>query len=169
MPRSRSLVVALLSLLIFGSNRSHAQSATPATSGVTGTTSSIGRAFAGAVLGGAAGALAGGVAGTAVGSNDCYDRGNPDTCRWLEGLVIGGALGITVGIPVGAHLLNRRHGPLAWSLLASVGIATAGAIAFHQADLHARGAGRGTLLSGILIAVPVLQVVTSTVIEVRGR
>ncbi len=125
------------------------------------------RSFLGALAGGAAGALVGGVAGAWIGGNRCVDAGNPDSCYLLLGTVTGLAVGMTIGTPLGAHLLNRRRGDLRTGLLASTAIAGAGLVAFRAADINVRGSARPATLNAILVAVPVLQVATATVIEGR--
>jgi hypothetical protein len=130
----------------------------------------VGRALGGSVLGGAAGALLGGVAGAYIGGNRCVDAGNPDSCYGLEGLALGTAVGFTLGAPVGAHVANRRAGSLGWSLLASATIAAAGATALRIADERPPGTARGILVGAVAISVPVLQVLSATLIETRtGR
>jgi hypothetical protein len=149
-----------------------AQAAPPAAAptSVGAPRSSAGRALAGALAGGAVGALVGGLAGVYVGGNRCVDAGNPDTCYGIAGLFAGAAAGFTVGTPVGAHLLNRRQGALGPSLLTSAALAAGGVVAFQLADRHARGAARVGTLQAIVVAVPVLQLVSATVIETRtGR
>jgi hypothetical protein len=127
-----------------------------------------GRAFVGAVLGGAAGALVGGLTGLYVGSNRCYEPANPDSCDWIRGTAVGTVVGITVGTPVGAHLMNRRRGALGWSLVASAVVGGLGIIAFKAVDDPIRGESRRELRNAVLISVPVLQVITSTLIETRS-
>jgi hypothetical protein len=127
----------------------------------------VGRVAAGALLGGAAGLLAGSVTGLYVGGNRCHDPGNPDSCHWLDGLLVGAAVGVTVGTPGGAHLFNRRRGSLAWSLVASAALGVAGAAMFNAADGRPPGGGRNAMLATAVIAVPVLQVVSATIIETR--
>jgi hypothetical protein len=128
---------------------------------------STGRALTGALIGSAGGALVGGITGLWIGGNRCIDPGNPDSCDWLRGMVVGVAVGTTLGAPVGAHLLNRRRGALHYSLLASAVIAGAGIVALRAADRSAQGSRRTATLNGILIGVPVLQVIAATVIETR--
>ena len=127
----------------------------------------VGRVVAGALLGGATGLLAGGVTGLYVGGNRCNDPGNPDSCHLLDGLLVGAAVGVALGTPGGAHLLNRRRGSLAWSLVASAALGLAGAAIFNAADGRPPGGGRNAILVTAVIAVPVLQVVSATIIETR--
>jgi cyanophycinase-like exopeptidase len=138
----------------------------PAQSAVTSPASppSVARTFAGALLGGAAGTLAGGVAGAYIGGNRCSSPGNSDTCQLIEGILVGSTVGFAIGTPVGAHLLNRRRGSLAASLIVSGAIATAGIVAVRAADRQQRNG----LVRGIIVAVPIAQLVTTTAIEVKS-
>lgn len=100
----------------------------------------------GGVLGGAAGAFAGGIIG-AKAADTCED------CA-LEGLVYGLVAGGSAALPLGIHLANRRRGNYGLSLLASLAIGAAGfgaTLASHE--------------GGVMIAVPVLQLVSSIAIE----
>jgi hypothetical protein len=119
---------------------------------------STGRLVTGGLLGGVVGVAAGGLLGAFIGANSCLDEGNPDSCRAMEGLAIGGVSGGSAGIPIGVHLLNGRAGYLAPSLLASAAIAVAGGITFARADNNA-------VLVGAVVAVPVLQIASSVAIE----
>ena len=127
-----------------------------------------GRALTGALLGATAGALLGGLTGVFIGGNRCSESGNPDSCHAIDGMIVGAAVGVTLGTPVGAHLMNRRRGALPYSLLASAALAALGAVAFRAAHAHASGAQRATMQSAVVIMVPVLQIVTATVIETRS-
>ena len=129
--------------------------------------SSVGRPLIGAIAGGAAGLLVGGIAGAYIGDQHCASEGNPDSCYTIAGFFGGAAVGVTLGTPIGAHLMNRRHGNLTYSLLASTGIAVAGAIAIRQADIHVLGSSRTLVLNSLIVGVPLLQVVSSTLIESR--
>jgi hypothetical protein len=126
---------------------------------------STGRALGGALLGGAGGLLLGGVAGLYIGGGRCSDSGNPDSCSAFYGALVGAGVGLTVGIPVGAHLLNRRQGALPYSLLASAALATAGAIALQSVAETTDYPRRDKVQRTVVVAVPVLQVVTTTLIE----
>ncbi|CAN5774388.1 hypothetical protein BH23GEM9_BH23GEM9_25560 [soil metagenome] len=119
---------------------------------------STARLLAGGVLGGGAGLAAGGLIGLVIGANHCLDEGNPDSCHAMEGVVYGGTAGMTLSIPLGVHLANGREGRLAPSLLASAVIAGAGALAIVQTDSDA-------VLVGAVISVPVLQLISSVLIE----
>lgn len=129
--------------------------------------SPAGRPLAGALLGGAAGVLAGGLAGVFIGGNRCADEGNPDSCQALGGLLLGAAVGHTVGAPVGAHLLNRRQGALPASLLASVAIAGAGVAALWATDRLDQHERNNAAQISVAVAVPILQIVSSAIIEQR--
>jgi hypothetical protein len=113
------------------------------------------------LLGGVAGGLVGGITGFYIGGKRCVDPGVGETCHYLDGGAAGVFAGVTLGVPVGAHLLNQRRGSLPLSLLASVAIAGAGIAAFQGSDANHNDNAFFT----IVIGVPVLQVVTSTVIE----
>jgi hypothetical protein len=82
-------------------------------------------------------------------------------------MAIGTAVGVTVGTPVGAHLFNNRRGALAWSLLASAAIAGAGVMAIQKVEDDPTGSSRSNKLYAIMIGVPVLQILSSTWIEVH--
>jgi hypothetical protein len=124
---------------------------------------SVARTFAGALLGGAAGTLAGGVAGAYVGGNRCSSPGNSDTCQLIEGILVGSAVGFAIGTPVGAHVLNRRRGSLTASLVASAAIATAGIVAVREANRERRNG----LVRALIVSVPVVQLLSTTAIEVK--
>lgn len=131
------------------------------------------RPVVGALLGGGAGLLAGGLVGAYVGGNDCEDEGNPDSCKGLEGVVTGAFVGYTIGTPVGAHLQNGRRGALHWSLLSSAAIGVVGLAALRAADVGGDAGttgGQRAVVTGVALSVPVLQLVSSVVIEGRtGR
>jgi hypothetical protein len=172
-PRLRHTLVAVPAFLALAARGAAAQDAplaSPAPLAVSRDGSSPGRALGGSLLGGAAGALVGGVAGAYIGGNRCGDAGNPDSCYGLEGVVLGTAAGFTLGAPVGAHLANRRAGSLGWSLLASATAAAAGVVALRIIDERPPGTARGVLVGTVAISVPLLQVVSATLIETRtGR
>jgi hypothetical protein len=126
--------------------------------------------FTGALAGGVGGALAGGLAGAFIGANRCTDVGQPDTCHTVGGILTGAALGFTVGAPLGAHAFDDRRGAVGRSLLVSTAIAVGGAAAFHLADTRMSGGARSATVGAILIAVPILQLISATAIETRtGR
>jgi hypothetical protein len=100
----------------------------------------------GGVLGGAAGAFAGGMIG-AKATDTCED------CA-IVGLAYGFVAGGSAGLPLGVHLANHRRGNYGLSLVASLAIAAAGF-----------GTTLATRDARILIAVPVLQLVSSIAIE----
>jgi hypothetical protein len=102
----------------------------------------------GGVLGGAAGAFAGGIIGAKAADN-CGD------CA-LEGLAYGLVAGGSAALPLGVHVANGRRGNYGLSLLASLAI---GGVGF--------GATLASHENGIMIAVPVLQLISSIVIERR--
>jgi hypothetical protein len=102
-----------------------------------------------------------------VAGNHCHDPGNPDTCHAPAGLGIGAGLGLTLGAPVGAHLLNGRRGDLRRSLLVSGALAVAGLAAFRAADLLPKGAPRNGTKVIVALGVPVAQLVSAAVVERR--
>ena len=111
------------------------------------------RLVLGGVLGGGVGLGLGALVGGALGGGDtlCGD----DPCGLAEAIF--GAIGGEVTLlPLGVHLANGRRGNYLLSLLASAGVA-AGGLAL------AGGGDRGE----VLVAVPVLQLVSSILIE-RG-
>jgi hypothetical protein len=128
---------------------------------------SYGRPVAGALLGGAAGALAGGIAGLYIGGNRCSEPANSDTCQGLEGLVVGSALGITLGAPLGAHLLNGRRGSLPLSMLGSAAVGGLGVLAILAVEQNVEGSRQGGIQVPLAVATPVLQVITAAIIERR--
>ena len=125
------------------------------------------RPLTGAVVGGAAGFVLGGLTGGYIGGHRCVDPGASDTCDWLHGMAVGTAVGVTLGTPVGAHLFNNRRGALPWSLLTSAAIAGAGVIAIQQVEDDPTGSSRNNKLYAIMIGVPLLQILSSTWIEVH--
>jgi hypothetical protein len=133
----------------------------------SGADPSFRRVLAGSFVGGAAGVLVGGTVGGFIGGNRCSSPGNPDSCDLIRGIAVGIVVGSTLGPPVGAHLFNRRQGSLAWSLVASAAIATAGGFAIDAADRNQSGSQRTTTLNAIIVGVPLLQVVTSAIVEYR--
>src|SRR5262245_25236519 len=128
---------------------------------------SVTRPLTGAVIGSAAGFLVGGITGGYIGGNRCIDPGASDTCDWLRGMAVGTVVGVTLGAPVGATLFNNRQGARHWSLLASAAIAGAGIAAFHNVGDDPTSSSRNNKLYAIMIGVPVLQILSSTWIEVH--
>ncbi len=111
------------------------------------------RLVLGGVLGGGVGLGLGALIGGALGGGDtlCGD----DPCGFAEAIF--GAIGGEVALlPLGVHLANGRRGNYGLSLLASAGIA-AGGLALAGGGDHGE----------VLAAVPVLQIVSSILIE-RG-
>jgi hypothetical protein len=105
--------------------------------------------LAGGLLGGAVGVFTGAVVGGKATEDDCED------CV-LEGVVYGGVAGGSALLPLGVHIANGRRGGYAKSLLASLAIGGAGL-----------GAALAANEGGVLVVVPVLQLVSSILIE-RG-
>src|SRR5687768_16363286 len=112
--RFRSILLAWLVAAALGVPGSRAVA-----QGTTG--ASIPRATAGAILGGVVGVAVGGFTGAAFTSSRCASGGNPDSCigPMLLGIIWGGGVGHTVGIPLGAHYIGGRKGELVPSMLAS--------------------------------------------------
>jgi len=104
---------------------------------------------AGGLLGGAVGVFTGAAVGGKATEDDCED------CA-LVGVVYGGVAGGSALLPLGVHIANGRRGSYARSLLASLAIGGAGL-----------GAALATGEGGIMFVVPVLQLVSSILIE-RG-
>jgi hypothetical protein len=116
------------------------------------------RLVLGGTAAGAAGMVAFGIAGGLVGGGICRDYGNPDSCRGLEGVLWGAAVGYTVGIPVGVHLANGRSGKLSTSMLASAAIAGAGVAV-------GLGSGSDAALAAAAFTAPIAQFVSSVMLE----
>jgi hypothetical protein len=104
---------------------------------------------AGGVLGGAVGLFGGALVGGKLTEDDCEDCG-------LVGVVYGGIAGGSALLPLGVHLANGRRGDFGKSLLASLAIGAAGF-----------GLSAATDEWGIMLGVPVAQIVSSIAIE-RG-
>jgi hypothetical protein len=100
----------------------------------------------GGVLAGAGGALAGGAIGARL-TDTCED------CA-LEGLAYGLVAGWSTAAPLGVHLANGRKGNYGEALFASLAVGAAGF-----------GATLATGEGAIMIAVPVMQLVSSIAIE----
>lgn len=101
----------------------------------------------GGIVGGAVGVFGGGLIGALLTGNDCED------CA-IYGAVYGGAAGGSALLPLGVHVANRERGNLGLSLLSSLAIGGVGlAIALEANE------------AAVLIPVPVLQIVSSILIE----
>jgi hypothetical protein len=109
---------------------------------------------AGGLGSGVLGFVAFGVAGAVIADSQA-DSGN-DGFEALGGFVVGAALGTTVMVPLGVHLVNRRQGDCGTALLLSVGIAAAG-IGLTSLD--------GELAVVFLPAIPIGQLIASIAIE----
>ena len=101
----------------------------------------------GGIAGGAVGVMAGGWVGGKAREGVCED------CA-LSGLLYGAVVGGSAALPVGVHLANGRRGRLGPSLLASLALGGAGL-----------GAAALTNEYGMLLAVPVAQLVSAIAIE----
>ena len=101
----------------------------------------------GGVLGGVAGLFTGAIVGGRLTEHDCEDCG-------IVGVVYGGIAGWSAGIPLGVHLANGRRGSYGLSLLSSLAIGGLGLAVASETN------------SGLpMLSVPVLQIVTSILIE----
>lgn len=131
---------------------------------------SIPRATAGAILGGAAGLVVGGFAGGAFTSSKCDSGGNPDSCvgPTLLGIIWGGGVGHTIGIPLGAHYIGGRKGELVPSLLASAAIFGAEVLVLRYAVEDGQYVHKNTAIATV-IAAPILQIISSVIFEARGK
>jgi hypothetical protein len=131
---------------------------------------SIPRATAGAILGGVVGVAVGGFTGAAFTSGRCDSGGNPDSCigPMLLGIIWGGGVGHTVGIPLGAHYIGGRKGEIGPSLLASAAIFGAEVLALRYAVKDGQYVHKDTAI-GVVIAAPILQIISSVFFEARGR
>ena len=120
-------------------------------------------ATAGALVGGLAGAYIG--AATASGASPCQ-TGDPDGClgAQLPRALWGIGIGITLGAPVGAHLGNRRRGHPAYTALASAALFAGEVVALRSLVDDGRTEHKSTVV-GIAVAVPVLQIIATTIAE----
>ncbi|MBA3578371.1 MAG: hypothetical protein H0W42_00135 [Gemmatimonadaceae bacterium] len=144
----------------------------PLTSGPTSSTEgSAARALVGGVLGGAIGAVALGFAAALINSSGPECSRNPDACSGglVESLLTGGMVGHAIGIPVGAHLANGRRGKVATSLAVSGAVLLVELIAVNAlVDERDLIRSKPTLL-GVLVVSPIVQLVSSVMIESRNR
>jgi hypothetical protein len=101
----------------------------------------------GGVIGGAAGLLAGGLVGARPTEHRCED------CGFVGG-VYGAVAGGSVGLPLGVHVANGRRGRVLPALGASLAIGGAGL-----------GLAALTNDARVMIPVPVLQILTSIMLE----
>jgi hypothetical protein len=108
--------------------------------------SSAGRMVVGGLLLGAGGLFAGALIG------DRFQRFPCEDC--IEGAFYGALVGESLAIPLGVHLADRRRGNAGVALAASLGVATLGVGAAAITDNWA-----------VVLAIPVVQLVSSVVIE----
>ena len=113
---------------------------------VQGVSADAGKMALGGVFLGAGGFLSGALIG------DRFQRSPCEDC--IEGAFYGALVGESLAIPLGVHLANGRRGQVAPAVGASSGIGAAGV-----------GAALLTDQWGILLAIPVLQLASSIVIE----
>ena len=107
----------------------------------------------GGLLGGAVGFFGGGFAGALI--ND--DEDSEDELEAVEGFAVGAVIGETLLLPLGVNIANYRQGSYGLSLLAATAITAVG-LAFATS-------GEDEL--EYLIPVPVLQLISSVIIEKR--
>ena len=101
----------------------------------------------GGVLGGAVGVFAGALVGARLTEHDCDDCG-------LVGAVYGAVAGGSALLPLGVHVANHGRGNLGLSLSSSLAIGGVGLALAVESNSAA-----------VLIPVPVLQIVSSILIE----
>ena len=126
-----------------------------------------GRTLFGATAGAVLGGLAGGVIGAAIGGRaEACQVGDPDGClgAQLPRALWGTGVGITLGAPIGAHLGNRRGGNPAYTMLASLALFAGEIVALRALIDDGRTEHKSTVF-GIAVAVPVLQIIATTVVE----
>ena len=130
---------------------------------------SVARTAFGSVLGVAAGTVIGAFAGGGWTSRDCPE-GDPDACLGaaFPGFIWGAGVGATVGAPVGAWLGSGRNGNVGTSLLVSSALFAAEVLALRSIVKDGRTEQKGTAMA-IVVAVPVLQVVASTLLHAQSR
>lgn len=102
---------------------------------------------AGGVLGGAVGVFGGALAGAYLTGNSCED------CALL-GAAYGAVAGGSALLPLGVHLANGRRGNFGATLLASLATGVVGL-----------GVSQAANSAEVMLAVPVLQIVSSVLIE----
>jgi hypothetical protein len=121
-----------------------------------------------ATLGVAVGAVAGAFIGGAATTRSCNN--GPDDClgQAFPGFIWGAGIGSTVGAPAGASLANRGRGNVLLSLAASTAIFGAEVVALRSI-VHDGRTMHADAARGIVITAPVLQIVTSTLLELRTR
>jgi len=157
----RSYVLAI-AIVLLSSATSSAQlplrstqfdAARPALQPVAQIPVSEGRMILGGLLGGAIGFFGGGFAGALI--ND--DQDGEDELEVVEGFAVGAVIGETLLLPLGVNIANYRQGSYSLSLLAATAITAVG-LAFATS-------GEDEL--EFLIPVPVLQLISSVMIEKR--
>ena len=159
---TRHLVLALLFLGVSPTGRLHAQRlgtpfpsadaaapADPAVPAFPHQHTDPALMVVGGVVGGAVGFFAGALAGAKLTEHDCED------CAFV-GAIYGSVAGGSALLPLGIHVANRGRGNFGMSLLSSLAIGGAGLALASQFDD-----------AGVMIAVPVLQIVSSILIERR--
>lgn len=113
----------------------------------------------GGIVGGVAGLLIGGATAAGLGNLGCTEGCGESGLYWA---LLGAAVGETISLPLGVHLANRRQGSYLFAMLASVALTGAGiGMAVGLPESPTGDQGRSILL----IAVPVMQMVSSIQIE----
>jgi hypothetical protein len=153
-------IVAVISLV------SCVASAGAQTSRASADRASVGRTLLGATAGAVLGGLIGGAVGAGTVSEEICQGGGPDAClgATIPRALWGTGIGITVGTPIGAYIGNRQQGRLAYTMLASVALFGGELLALRNLvhDGHTRH--KSTVI-GIAVAVPVLQIIGTTLVE----
>lgn len=122
---------------------------------------STGALVAGGLTGGVAGIFIGGAAGARLARIDC-DVGCDESALYMA--LLGAIVGESFMLPLGVHLADRRLGSYLPSMLTSVALTGAG-LGLAYALPHDVMSMGGT--KAILITVPMLQLVSSILIERR--
>jgi hypothetical protein len=104
----------------------------------------------GGLAGGAVGYVGGGLVGYAIDARDC---GSDDWFCGLGGFVLGAAIGEATLLPLGVHLANGSRGNYGQATLLSFGIVAGGMLMALVTT------------PAVLLAVPVVQLITSVDIE----
>ena len=133
------------------------------------------RSVIGGAVGGMVGWGIGALVGYQIGGRDCAG----DRCQ-LESVLLGGSAGGTLGLAAGVHLANGRRGNFALDFLSAsavwgFGIGTVFLLEWFKAD--ATPEEQVELRNGqaiILLAIPIVQLITTAQVEVatsrsRGR
>jgi hypothetical protein len=128
---------------------------------------SVGRTAGASILGAVAGATVGALAGGSYTSRSC-PVGDPDACLGaaFPGALWGIGIGTTVGAPLGAYVGSGRRNAITPTLLASAALFAAEVVALRSIVKDGRTQHEDAAIA-IVIAVPILQVATSTYLQLR--